>query len=116
MSYAPSITTYILVNVGDKVKIYTKKKRFDKGCKSAWSAHSYSVDSIESSHEQSLYGPAAGVKSLMRHAVLKVLMDHASWRDQVLALTTIRTAVLTRAITCFFTPFISNYRLVESLT
>ena len=40
-------------NVGDQVKIYTQKKRFDKERKSVWSADSYSVEGIEPSHGQS---------------------------------------------------------------
>ena len=44
---------YPNINVGDKVKIYTKKKIFDKQHKSVWSDDSYSVDCIESSHGQS---------------------------------------------------------------
>ena len=60
------------INVGDKVKIYTKKKIFDKQHKSVWSDDSYNVDSIGSSHGQSLYTTAASVKPFMRHEILKV--------------------------------------------
>ena len=60
------------INVGNKVKIYTKKKLFDKQHKSVWSADSYSVDSIESPHGQSFYKTSASVKPFMRHEILKV--------------------------------------------
>ena len=60
------------INVGDKVKIYTKKKRFDKERKSVWSSDSYDVEGTESSHGQSFYKTSARVKPFMRHELLKV--------------------------------------------
>ena len=43
------------INVGDKVKIYTKKKIFDKQHKSVWSDDSYNADSVVLSHGQKFY-------------------------------------------------------------
>ena len=60
------------INVGDKVKIYTKKKRFDKERKSVWSSDSYNVEGIESSHGQSFYKTSASVKPFLRHEILKL--------------------------------------------
>ena len=60
------------INVGDKVNIYTKKKRLDKERKSVWSSDSYDVEGIESSHGQSFYKTYASVKPFMRHEILKV--------------------------------------------
>ena len=50
---------HLNINIGDKVKIYTKKKRFDKERKSVWSSDSYDVSS-------------ARVKPCMRHEILKL--------------------------------------------
>ena len=61
------------INLGDKVKIYNKKKRFDKERKSVWSSDSYSVEGIEPSHGQSFYKTSASVKPCMRHEVLKFI-------------------------------------------
>ena len=63
--------TYHDINVGDKVKIYTKKKRFDKERKSVWSADSYDVEGIEPTYGQSFYKTSASVKPFMRHDLLK---------------------------------------------
>ena len=56
---------YLDINVGDKVKIYTKKKIFGKQHKSVWSVESYNVDSIDSSHGQLFYKTSAGPKPFM---------------------------------------------------
>ena len=60
------------INVGDKVKIYTKKKIFDKQHKSVWSDDSYNVDSVVLSHGQKFYKTDASVKPFMRHEILKL--------------------------------------------
>ena len=60
------------INVGDKVKIYTTKKRLAKERKSVWSSDSHDVEGIESSHGQSFYKTSASPKSFMRHEILKV--------------------------------------------
>ena len=52
--------TYPDINIGDNVKIYAKKKRFDKERKRVWSDDSYNVDSIDSPHGQSFYKRYAG--------------------------------------------------------
>ena len=43
------------INVGDKVKLFTKKDKLDKERKPVWSAKSYIVESITESHGQKYY-------------------------------------------------------------
>jgi len=58
--------------VGDRVKIYTKKKRLDTERKSVWSLDSYTVEGVEVSHGQQFYKTSASAKPFIRHETLKV--------------------------------------------
>ena len=60
------------INVGDKVKIYTKKKLFHKEHISVWSKDSHEVENIDESHDQLFYKVKDNVRPFMRHEILKV--------------------------------------------
>ena len=60
------------INVGDKAKIYTKKKIFHKEHVSVWSKDSYEVVSIDVTHGQQFYKLKDNVRPFMRHEILKV--------------------------------------------
>ena len=60
------------INVGDKVKIYTKKKTFHKEHISVWSKDSHEIESIDESHGQQFYKLKDNIKPFMRHEILKV--------------------------------------------
>ena len=60
------------INIGDMVKIYTKKKSFHKEHISVWSKDSYEVESIDVSHGQHFYKLKDNIKPFMRHEILKV--------------------------------------------
>ena len=64
--------SYPDINVGDRVKIYTKKKRFEKERISVWSKEIYTVEKIEESHGQHFYRTTANARPFMRHELLKV--------------------------------------------
>ena len=76
--WATHTRRYPDINGGDKVKIYTKKKRFDKERKSVWSSDSSDVESIESSRGQSFYTTSASVKPFMCHEILKLYIRTTS--------------------------------------
>ena len=63
---------YPNINVGDKVKIYTKKKTFHKEHISVWSKDSHEIESIDESHGQQFYKLKDNVRPFMRHEILKV--------------------------------------------
>ena len=58
------------VSVGDRVKVYTKKDRLDKGRISVWSKDSFEVAGIEASHGQKYYKVAGRDRPLLRHEIL----------------------------------------------
>ena len=60
------------INVGDRVKIYTKKKLFHKEHVSVWSKDSYEVVDIDISHGQQFYKLKDNTRPFMRHEILKV--------------------------------------------
>ena len=60
------------IHIGDKVKIYTKKKRFEKERVSVWSKDSYDIEDIKDSHGQTFYKTSANTRPFMRHEILKV--------------------------------------------
>ena len=53
------------IHLGDHVKIYTKKKKYDK-------EHEYDVEDITISHGQTFYKTSFGNRPFMRHEILKV--------------------------------------------
>ena len=63
---------YPNINIGDKVRIYTTMKTFDKDHKLVWSEDSYEVDNIDESHDQRFYKVKDNVRPFMRHEILKV--------------------------------------------
>ena len=63
---------YPLLEVGSKVRIYKKKKNFDKENKSTWNKEIHEVVSISKSHEQTFFKLNSGSKEYQRHELLKV--------------------------------------------
>ena len=63
---------YPELSVGDKVKIYIKKKRFEKERVSVWSKEMYKVERIDDLQGQYLYKTSSDVKPFMRHELLKI--------------------------------------------
>lgn len=57
---------------GDEVRIYTKKKNFQKERFGVWSKTTHKVSRIEQSHGQDFYYIEGREKPLMRHEVLKI--------------------------------------------
>ena len=54
--------TYLDIKIGDNVKIYQKKKFFDKGHKSKWSNASLKITGITKSHGLSFFNTSARAK------------------------------------------------------
>ena len=61
---------YPPVEVNDKVRIYTKKGKFDKERVPVWSGVTYNVDKIEVSQGQKFYYISGREKPLLRHEIL----------------------------------------------
>ena len=59
------------IKIGDSVKIYKKKKLFDKQQKSLWSENNYEVTDIVESFDQKFYKTTARDKAFMRNEILK---------------------------------------------
>ena len=59
------------INIGDKVKIYRKKKQFAKERVSVWSDGIYSINKIEETMGQQFYYVDGLHKAFLRHEVLK---------------------------------------------
>ena len=60
------------IEVGDKIKIYKKKKLFDKENKSVWLAGNHQVEEIINKFNQTFYKVSNFNKLLSRHEILKV--------------------------------------------
>ena len=60
------------INVGDKIKIYKKKKLFDKENKSVWLPGNHQVEELISKFGQTFYKVSNFNKLLSRHEILKV--------------------------------------------
>ena len=58
------------VNVGDDVRVYTKKKNFQKERVGVWSENKYKVIKIEESHGQKFYYTEGRERPLLRHEML----------------------------------------------
>jgi hypothetical protein len=67
-----STRKYPNVEVGDKVKLYKKKGRFDKENTSVWLPHSHDVALITQSMGQKFYHISGHAKPFLRHEILKV--------------------------------------------
>ena len=63
---------YPELNVGDEVKMYKKKERFEKERKSVWSDNSYKIEKIKTSHNQKYYKLEGLARAYMRHELLKI--------------------------------------------
>ena len=63
---------YPNVEVGDKVKLYKKKGRFDKENVSVWLPHTHEVALITHSMGQEFYHISGHAKPFLRHEILKV--------------------------------------------
>ena len=63
---------YPEISVGDNVKIYKKKAKFDKEFKSVWLTDVYKVNKIEKHYGQNYYFVDGFKRPLLRHEILKV--------------------------------------------
>ena len=64
---------YPEISVGDKVRIYRKRKNFEKGVRvPVWSEVIYTVEKIEPSLSQKLYYVSGRDRGLLRHEILKI--------------------------------------------
>lgn len=63
---------YPNISVGDDVRIFKKKDKFDKERVSTWSSDTHEVENIEEAMEQKFYKVTGRDKLLMRHEVLLV--------------------------------------------
>ena len=59
------------ISVNDTVRVYTKKKNFQKERVPVWSENKYTVIKIDRSHGQNFYYIEGRDKALMRHDILK---------------------------------------------
>ena len=60
------------IKVGDRAKIYKKKKVFDKERISVWTELSYEVEDIKDEKGQEFYYLSGHYRPLLRHEILKV--------------------------------------------
>ena len=58
------------IKVGDRVKVYNKKDKFDKERISVWSQNSYEVNEIKHEKGQEFYYLSAYHKPVLRHEIL----------------------------------------------
>ena len=63
---------YPEINVGDSVRVYTKKNNFQKEQVPVWSDNVYKVDEITENFKQQFYHIEGRDKPLLRHEILKV--------------------------------------------
>jgi hypothetical protein len=63
---------YPNIEVGDKIKIYKKKKLFDKENKSVWLSGNHQVEEIINKFNQTFYKVSNFNKLLSRHEILKI--------------------------------------------
>ena len=63
---------YPLLEIGDKVKNYRKKKLGEKERTSTWSENSYELEGISKSHDQHFFKLNGLSRQYMRHELLKV--------------------------------------------
>ena len=60
------------INVGDEVKLYKKKDKFDKENKSVWLTTKHKIERITESYGQKYYHITGHRKPYLRHEILKV--------------------------------------------
>ena len=60
------------INVGDEVKLYKKKDKFDKEDKSVWLTTKHKIELITESHGQKYYHITGHRKPYLRHELLQV--------------------------------------------
>ena len=63
---------YPEINVGDTVRIYKKKNKFDKERVPTWSKTTHVVEKIENENNQNFYYITEFPKPLLRNEILKV--------------------------------------------
>jgi len=63
---------YPTVDVGDKVKLYKKKNKFDKEATSVWLPKTHDVALVTQSMGQKFYHITGHAKPFLRHEILKV--------------------------------------------
>ena len=63
---------YPAVNVGDRVRIYTKKDKMDKERVGVWSKDSYEVERITESEGQNLFKTTHRERPYLRHELLLI--------------------------------------------
>ena len=66
------------INVGDYVKIYNKKNKFDKERIPVWSRDKFKVESINDSLGQNFYKVEGRPRELMRFEIISELIYHLS--------------------------------------
>ena len=64
--------SYPDINIGDKVKIYPKRKPNEKANVSLWSDIFYEVEAITVSHGMRFYKTSPRNRPYLRHEILKV--------------------------------------------
>ena len=60
------------INVGDSVRVYQKKKIFDKERVPRWTAETYKVENITEDFGRKFYKVEDWTKPFIRHEILKV--------------------------------------------
>ena len=60
------------IKIGDRVKIYKKKKVFDKERISVWTELSYEVENVKDEKGQEFYYLSGHYRPLLRHEILQV--------------------------------------------
>ena len=65
-----STRKYPEIKEGDKVRIYTKKKNFQKERIPIWSENLFTVEKIEDKNNQSLFYLSGRDRPLLRHEIL----------------------------------------------
>ena len=61
---------YPEIKEGDKVRVYTKKKNFQKERIPVWSENLFTVDKIEEKNNQSFFYSNGRYRPLLRHEIL----------------------------------------------
>ena len=60
------------INVGDTIRIYKKKDKFDKERVPVWSTTTHTVERIEEEHNQNFYYITGLPRPFLRNEILKV--------------------------------------------
>ena len=63
---------YPEINIGDSVRVFQKKKAFDKERVNRWTTEKYTVEAITEEFDQKFYKVSDWPKPFIRHEILKV--------------------------------------------